>query len=160
MQDLLRYSNYDIVFQEVPSEVALAINITQCPHHCDGCHSSVLAEDFGNYLRDDLDDILKEYGNYITCICLMGGDQHMGDLIDTLTLIKRTTDLKTAVYSGADDFSIFLPVLPLLDYLKVGPYIEARGGLSSPTTNQKFYIKGKDDIWRDETHIFWKDDKK
>jgi hypothetical protein len=29
------------------------------------------------------------------------------------------------------------------DYIKVGPYIEDLGPLTSPTTNQIFYCKGK-----------------
>ena len=30
---MLKYANYDIVFQEVPDEVTLAINISNCPNH-------------------------------------------------------------------------------------------------------------------------------
>ena len=155
MQDLLKYSNYDVVFQEVPGEVALAINITQCPHHCDGCHSSVLAEDFGNYLRDDIERILKEYGGYATCICLMGGDQHMDDLAYILGYIKEHTKLKTAVYSGSERVDLFKRVLPILDYLKIGPYREELGGLSSPKTNQKFYARNAGGTWEDRTNQFW-----
>lgn len=157
--DLLKYSNYDIVFQEIPGEVALAINITQCPHHCDGCHSSVLAEDFGRYLRDDLEKILEKYGDYITCVLLMGGDQHMQDLLAILRKIKRTTNLKTAVYSGSDDFELFASVSPYLDFLKIGPYRKEYGGLNSPTTNQKFFCK-EEGRWIDRTSLFQKESSK
>ena len=36
---MLKYANFDIVFQEVPEEVTLAINISNCPNQCPGCHS-------------------------------------------------------------------------------------------------------------------------
>ena len=101
--DLLKYSNYDVVFQEIPGEVALAINITQCPHHCDGCHSAVLAGDFGNYLRDD--------------------------------------------------FGLFEPAFPYLDFLKIGPYKKELGGLTSSNTNQRFYRKENGE-WVDRTQLF------
>ncbi len=108
--------------QDILHRLEMYDDITQCPHHCDGCHSSVLAEDFGNYLRDDIERILKEYGGYITCICLMGGDQHMDDLANILGYIKEHTELKTAVYSGSERVDLFKRVLPMLDYLKIGPY--------------------------------------
>ena len=139
--DLLKYSNYDVVFQEIPGEVALAINITQCPHHCDGCHSAVLAGDFGNYLRDDIGSILKQYGDYITCVLLMGGDQHMSDLVSVLRRIKRETKLKTGVYSGSDDFGLFEPAFPYLDFLKIGPYKKSSAGLPHLTLTSGFIAK-------------------
>ena len=39
---MLKYYNYDIVFQEYPDEVTLAINLTMCPNRCVGCHSAYL----------------------------------------------------------------------------------------------------------------------
>ena len=36
---MLKYAGYDIVFQEIPDEVTLAISLTNCPNRCPGCHS-------------------------------------------------------------------------------------------------------------------------
>ena len=44
---MLKYANFDIVFQEVPEEVTLAINISNCPNQCPGCHSKYLWENKG-----------------------------------------------------------------------------------------------------------------
>ena len=44
---MLKYVNTDVVFQEIPDEVTLAINISNCPCHCPGCHSRYLWEDIG-----------------------------------------------------------------------------------------------------------------
>ena len=35
---MLKYVDYDIAFQEIPDEVTLAINLSNCPHRA-GCHS-------------------------------------------------------------------------------------------------------------------------
>ena len=44
---MFRYINTDIVFQEFPDEVTLAINISECPCRCPGCHSQFLWADRG-----------------------------------------------------------------------------------------------------------------
>ena len=36
---MLKYVNTGIVFQEIPDEVTLAVNISGCPCRCHGCHS-------------------------------------------------------------------------------------------------------------------------
>ena len=53
---MLKYANTDIVFQEIPDEVTLAINITNCPCHCPGFHSHYLWEDIGLPLDTDAID--------------------------------------------------------------------------------------------------------
>ena len=50
---MLKYVNTGIVFQEIPDEVTLAINISNCPCHCPGCHSHYLWEDIGLPLDTD-----------------------------------------------------------------------------------------------------------
>ena len=51
----------------------------------------------------------------------------------------RARGLKTCLYSGFDTAAPFAAILPLLDFLKLGPYDERLGGLDSPATNQRFY---------------------
>ena len=72
---MIKFSNVEVVFAEVPDEVSLAINITNCPHKCKDCHSPWLQEDVGQPLTEDLlNSLLAEY-DYITCVLFMGGDQ-------------------------------------------------------------------------------------
>ena len=72
---MLKYVNTGIVFQEIPNEVTLAINISNCPCHCPGCHSHYLWEDIGLPLNADaIDAFADQYGKDITCISFMGGD--------------------------------------------------------------------------------------
>ena len=59
---MLRYADYDIVFQEIPDEVTLAINLSNCPNHCKGCHSAYLMEDVGEPLTEEsLSTLLGKY---------------------------------------------------------------------------------------------------
>ena len=47
---MLKYAGYDIVFQEIPDEVTLALNLSGCPNGCPGCHSPHLQRDEGKAL--------------------------------------------------------------------------------------------------------------
>ena len=62
---MLKYVNYDIVFQEFPDEVTLAINLSLCPNGCPGCHSAYLKEDIGEELTEE-NITVKRPGNGIS----------------------------------------------------------------------------------------------
>jgi anaerobic ribonucleoside-triphosphate reductase activating protein len=145
---MLKFQSYDIVFQEVPGEVTLAINISNCPNGCRGCHSPHLAEDTGEELDEEaLAGLIEKYGNAITCVCFMGGDSDPLEVERLSAFLhggaggspgKAAGRIKTAWYSGRRD----LPegcVLHHFDFIKLGPYVERAGGLDSASTNQKFY---------------------
>ena len=137
---MLKCCSYDIVCQEIPNEISLAVNISGCPNRCPGCHSPWLWENEGKEMTTDLlSDIIGKYSAAITCFCFMGGDADPSE-IQRLSLWIRGEypHLKTAWYSGRetvpDGFDI-----KCLDYIKLGPYIESLGGLKSPLTNQALY---------------------
>ena len=147
---MLRVASFDIVFQEIPGEVTLALNLSNCPCHCPGCHSPHLAEDIGEELNEELlSGLLARYGSMITCVAFMGGDANPEEVAQWAHHVRP---LKTAWYSGRmnmpQDDNAF-------DYVKLGPYIESLGGLKSPTTNQRLY-KRENDSWTDITSVFWK----
>lgn len=135
----LKYLGYSIVFQEVPDEVTLAINISGCPHKCEGCHSKYLWEYEGNYISDDLDELIEKYKGLITCVCFMGGDQNQIDLLGLLKTVQKY-GLKTALYTGLGLVNnLSIRILGNLNYLKTGRYDSSLGGLDSPTTNQNMF---------------------
>ena len=69
---MLKYVGYDIVFQEIPDQVTLAINLSLCPNHCVGCHSPYLRNDVGNVLDEKaLDEMLAQYVGEVTCVSFM-----------------------------------------------------------------------------------------
>lgn len=142
MNKRLKYLGYSIVFQEVPNEVTLAINISGCPYKCEGCHSEYLWEYEGDYISDDLYNLINKYNKLITCVCFMGGDQNPIDLIYCLNIVKQF-GLKTCLYSGKDSLSSLTSagISDCCDYIKVGHYDKRLGGLESLITNQKFYSR-------------------
>ena len=153
----MKYVNTGVVFQEIPDEVTLSINISNCPCHCLGCHSEYLWEDVGTPLNVmSLGLLLKDYGEEITCLAFMGGDATPEKVDALASWVKREyPELKTAWYSGRAvlDENIHLSNF---DFIKLGPYIEARGPLNKDTTNQRLYkvINNKD--LEDITYMFWK----
>jgi len=153
----LKYANTDVVFQEIPDEVTLAINITNCPCHCPGCHSKYLWEDTGLPLNTDaLDDFIDQYGRNITCIAFMGGDcDPKGVNILAQYIHEEHPEFKVAWYSGRLRVPSFINKTDF-DYIKVGPFIRHLGPLNKPTTNQRFYRKLDNGTFEDITSRFWK----
>jgi anaerobic ribonucleoside-triphosphate reductase activating protein len=153
---MLRLYNYNIVFQEVPDETTLAINLANCPNRCKGCHSPHLMEDIGEPLNQkSIEKLIDRYGAAITCICFMGGDASPLEISRLAAFIRQTApSLKTAWYSGRPQ----LPdpnMLIHFDYIKTGPYIQSLGPLNSPKTNQRFYRIEAGGAPVDITRRFW-----
>ena len=150
---MLKYYNYDVVFQEVPDEVSLAINLTNCPNHCPDCHSKHLWEDIGEQLsEDELKRLVEIYRGDITCVLIMGGDASKNEVEALAHYIKHSLNLKVAWYSGRYDKPLNISDF---DYLKFGPYLEEKGGLKSADTNQRYY-KVVDGELIDQTERFRK----
>ncbi len=148
---MLKFADYDIVFQEVPDETTLALNLSNCPHRCEGCHSPQLREDIGTLLTpESLDSLLARYP-YVTCVGLMGGDGDRSTLLDMAHYI-RSIGKKVAWYTGAVDLPENFPI-SAFDFIKIGPYVAALGGLKSDTTNQRFYRIDNEKMI-DETYRF------
>ena len=150
----MKVASFDIVFQEIPGEVTLALNLSGCPCHCQGCHSQHLWEDIGEPLDEQLlDGLMERYGSQVTCVCFMGGDQDPAYVLKMAEHVKRG-EMKTAWYSGRQGIPTnYTLSLSALDYVKFGPYIEALGGLKSPETNQRLY-KRVGESWEDITGLF------
>lgn len=154
---MLKYVNTGIVFQEIPDEVTLAINISGCPCRCPGCHSRYLWEDIGLPLDTQaIDDFVEEYGQDITCIAFMGGD---GDPVGVNLLAQYIhedhPEFRVGWYSGR----LRIPAQVRktdFDYIKIGPYIRHLGPLNQPTTNQRLYRMSPDGTMTDITSRFWK----
>lgn len=154
---MLKYVNTGIVFQEIPDEVTLAINISNCPCHCPGCHSHYLWEDIGLPLNTDaLDAFIEQFGSDITCISFMGGDADPKGVNLLAQYIHEEHPMyKVAWYSGR----LRIPKMvdkSDFDYIKVGPYIRHLGPLKSPTTNQRLYKQEEDGTFTDITSRFWR----
>lgn len=151
---MLKYVNTQVVFREIPDEVTLAINISNCPCHCDGCHSAYLADDIGKPLNLDNLNAIVHINRGITCVAFMGGDISPSEISHLASKVKQM-GLKTAWYSGRQELSPNLNIANF-DYIKVGPYIKELGPLNKQTTNQRFYKIEQGNVMTDITSAFWK----
>lgn len=152
----MKYVDTKVVMQEVPDEITLAINISNCPCHCKSCHSSYLAQDIGEDLSIERLTQLGTEAEGITCIAFMGGDAYPKRVNRLAKWVKEELDLKVCWYSGRDTISDEIN-LENFDYIKVGRYDEFLGPLNSRTTNQRLY-KVIDSRLFDITNRFWNED--
>lgn len=154
---MLKYVNWSVVFQEIPDETTLSINISGCPCRCPGCHSKYLWADEGKPLTPDaLSRLIGQYADSITCVGFMGGDG-APDEVERLAghVADEYPDLRIAWYSGRSrvpgniDRSRF-------NYIKLGPYIAHLGPLNRKTTNQHLYKRTASGGYEDITCRFWR----
>lgn len=152
---MLKYVNHDIVFQEFPDEVTLALNLSRCPNACPGCHSEYLKGDCGEELTPAR--LLALVGNYrgeITCVGFMGGD---GDpaAVEQLARLVRDEGLRTGWYSGRQELPEGFDATAF-SYVKLGPWRSELGPLSDRRTNQRLYRVEPDGKFSDITSRFWR----
>ena len=136
----MKYAETYIALQEFPDEITLAINISNCPFRCEGCHSPWLWEDKGQTLSASVLDSLIQSNKGISCVAFMGGDRTLDEVTELARHVRESyPELKIGIYSGRSLLQGLKPLIPVLDFIKIGPYLKDRGGLDSKTTNQVFY---------------------
>lgn len=134
---MLKYVDTLVSFQEVPDEISLCINISNCPNNCPGCHSSYLKDDVGIPLTYvELMQLISQ-NQGISCVCFMGGDKEPWE-VQRLAQRVKEEGLKAAWYSGKSEIPEDIRLVNF-DYVKLGPYMEEKGPLNSRTTNQVMY---------------------
>ena len=133
----------DIVIEEIPDRVTLAVEVTNCQGNCPGCHSPFLRNDIGEELTPAIIDRLIDDNFGTDCFLFLGEGKDHEALLRLARHIKETyPSMAIAVYSGRE--SVEDELYELFDYVKTGPYIEARGPLDNPDTNQRLYYHRKD----------------
>lgn len=136
---MLKYYRKDVCFQEVPNEISLSFSIVGCPHNCKNCSWKNTVE---NEEKHDLTDsvyssFLNKYNGLASCILFLGGEWEQEDLVRKLKMAKKN-GYKTCLYTGHELTQVSDELKKELDFIKVGPYIEEKGGLNNPNTNQRF----------------------
>lgn len=139
----------DVVLEEVPDRVTLAVEIPNCQGSCPGCHSSFLKLDLGKELTAAEADRLVEDNFGVNCFLFLGeGNDHEALMKLAAHLRDSHPKLELALYSGRQE--VEEEIYEAFDFVKVGPYVEALGPLSEASTNQRMYYH-REDI----TSRFW-----
>ena len=125
-----------VVMEEIPDRVTLAVEISNCRGNCPGCHSPFLKEDIGEPLTPDVIDVLVRDNFGVDCFLFLGEGRDP-EMLCALAAHVRSLGLLPAVYSGRTEVDAL--IWGAFDYVKLGPYMEERGPLNKPTTNQRLY---------------------
>lgn len=150
-----------ITLNEVPDKVAFFIELGSCTQRCKGCHSKELWEEVKE--PTSLDALLKEAEEAIdkgaNAIVLMGGTCNGLNIKELSTILQALSDIApTCLYSGSDNQKLnrFFAENTNITWIKTGSYKEELGGLSSPTTNQRFYRKEYEEIFKKHQYLMTK----
>ncbi len=133
----------DVVLEEIPDRVTLAVEISNCRGSCVGCHSPFLRRDIGEELTPEAVDRLIADNFGVNCFLFLGeGCDREALLRIAGHLRRRHPGLARAVYSGREEVEEEL--YEAFDYVKVGPYRPECGPLNERTTNQRLYHHRED----------------
>ena len=136
---MLKYLYCKEVFSEVPGEITLALSISNCQIKCNGCNQKELWEDIGIPLHLKCLSNLIDSHHGITCVCFMGSGKKEYEKLNQLAALVKSKGLKVAIYLGEDTIPEELNK-SCFNYIKIGHWDDTKGGLDSPTTNQKMYF--------------------
>lgn len=128
----------NVVLEEIPDRLTLAIDISNCIGLCEGCHSPFLRRDVGVELTPEAIDSLIA-GNFgINCFLFLGEGNDHAALMSAANYVRRAyPSLALGLYSGRE--SVEEDVWELFDYVKIGPFRPSCGPLNKTTTNQRLY---------------------
>ena len=125
-----------VVMEEIPDRVTLAVDISNCPGHCEGCHSPFLRKDIGEPLTASVIDTLVRDNFGVNCFLFLGEGRDPSALLQ-LAAHARSLGLAVALYSGRQEVED--AIWAAFDYVKVGPYRPECGPLNRRSTNQRLY---------------------
>ena len=129
----------DVVLEEVPDRVTLAVEIPNCQGNCPGCHSPFLKQDIGEELTAEAADALLEENFGVDCFLLLGEGNDPAALLGLARHIKAAhPGVETALYSGRE--SVEDGIYEVFDFVKTGPYRAELGPLNERTTNQRIAL--------------------
>lgn len=128
----------NVVLEEIPDRLTLAIDISNCTGLCEGCHSPFLRRDVGVELTPEAIDSLIA-GNFgINCFLFLGEGNDHAALMSAANYVRRAyPSLALGLYSGREN--VEEDVWELFDYVKIGPFRPSCGPLNKTTTNQRLY---------------------
>lgn len=158
--------NVTLSLNEIPSHIAVAVEMGNCKQRCCGCHSPWLSIPLPKKSWMELEDLMAQINKQVKqgadAIVLMGGT-HNGidpdDLVQAINILSYYAPV--GLYSGLPfEAAIHKKLMSddvKLQWLKTGEYKSKCGGLISANTNQRFYSKDNG-VWTDVTFLFTKED--
>lgn len=136
----MNYCDPQVVFQEVPGHISLALSVTGCRLGCKGCHSVHTWDPTSGALLSDgvFTQWLDKYQGMISNVLFYGGEWEP-ERLTVLLKMAKARGLATTLYTGAELDELSPCILEALTFVKTGRYQSDLGGLRSAQTNQRFY---------------------
>ena len=126
---------YDFTFSEVPDHISLTISVKGCGLKCDGCSWKGLTH-FEEFTLPDLENILIKNNKKISAVCFLGGEWE-SNIDKYFDLVKKYEKI-LCLYTGKELEELDETFVNKLDFIKVGNWLEEKGGLNNKDTNQKY----------------------
>ena len=128
-----------VTFSEMPKHVSVYLQLADCQIRCSGCHSKELWQPTKGIDLSEIKEKILNYKDMGSNMLIIFGDTNNNiELKDFKVLLKELSDiLPICIFSGSYGYNKEL--LKYISYLKLGPYEDDKGGLSSDITNQTMY---------------------
>jgi len=134
----MKISSLETSFLDYPDRTSLLVFMTGCEFGCKNCQNPQL-QDGRNGTDINNAFLLKELKKRPLCtaITFTGGDPlyQYSELLEACKAVFGV--VKVGVYTGSKFEDVPKELFQYINFLKTEPYIEALGGVSSDTTNQK-----------------------
>ena len=153
---MIKYLGYAVTFQEIPDEITLCFNITNCKHHCPGCHNEGLWDPDGGYefTEKSMKELLELLDRHtVDGLTLSGGDpmysSNRNAIFDIVKTVKEKTGKNIWMYTGyyLEDI-VDEPALQFIDVIVDGRYRR-----QLPPT--KWAGSNNQKVWRKEENGSW-----
>lgn len=145
---MLKFVDKQVVFEEIPDRVTMALTISNCTGRCQGCHSSWLRLNNGTEITNEIIDSFYDLP-LCNCFLFLGDGNDEESLFKYAIYIKERYNIEIALYTGKDNLSD--KYYDIFDFVKIGSYKEEFGPLNKKTTNQRLFYHNVD-----ITYKFWK----
>lgn len=117
------------------------VYVQGCEKHCKGCHNYTTWDPNGGtiYTVEALETEIRKKS--LTKRITISGGEPLLQYEELLKLVQQLADFNITVYTGYELEKVPKTLLPQIDYLKVGPFIQRLHSATIPyagSTNQKF----------------------
>ena len=126
---MLKYTELAVTFAEFPDEIAVCLNISNCPCHCTRCSEPWLRHDIGTPLTPEILEAILLSHSDCTLLGLMGGDSDHAEVRRIADFVHAHPGWKVGMYSGLD--ALDLELAQCLDCYKIGRWIAPEGDVST-----------------------------
>ncbi len=147
-EPILYVSSIITGFMEIPTQISMNIYVSGCMKRCKNCQNSSLWEFRKEHVLDE--EVLKialKHHSMANWICFLGGDAvYQPKGLELIAEVAKKEGKLVCLYTGLNFSELNEININNIDLIIDGPYVEQKGTVNSPTTNQQCYVN-KNGTW-------------